>query len=184
LQEVPRYDKVAGCGRGNGCADSGAPTKLESTSSALDANDEARPIVPLGSFASTAPGKLESISSALDANEAGQPIISQRVMQPTTTIIPSNDTYENRDMDPYDVQSDAGRCLAINQTEDCASARDDIEHGIIDNVTDDVYSKSDNESGIENALPCVKVDQTKEVVPKKKWSAKSLGPSPMLISKR
>jgi hypothetical protein len=166
-------DDSTGCGDGNGCADPAAPSKLESTSNAVDANDEARSIVPLGSFVSTAPSKLESTSSALGANEAGQPIISQCISQPTTTTTHSDDNYNNnREMDPYDVRSDKGRSLTISQAEDCAAAREDIGHGTIDNMNDDVYSNSEMESDIENALACVGVGQTKEVVPKEKMVRK------------
>jgi hypothetical protein len=69
--EKKSKDDSTGCNDGNGCADSAAPSKLETTSTAVGANDEARSIVPPGSFASTAPSKLESTSSALVANKAG-----------------------------------------------------------------------------------------------------------------
>jgi hypothetical protein len=164
------HNGSTGNGGGNGCADSAAPGKLGSTPSALDANDEARSIVPLGSFVSAAPGKLESTSSAMDANEAEQPIISQFVTQPTTTTTTSNDNYNDREpfLDLYDKHYDAGASLAINQAEDCAAEHDDIDHGIIENMTNDVYSDSDEDSDIENAFPCLEVKQTSDLVPKKK----------------
>jgi hypothetical protein len=165
-------DDSTGCNDGNGCADSAAPSKLEPTSSAVGANDEARSIVPQGSFASIAPSKLESISSALDADEAGQPIISQCISQSTTTTTHSNDNYNNMEMDPNDVQNDIGRSLTISQDEDCAAAREDIGHGAIDNVNYDTYSNNEMEFDIENALACTEIGQTKEAVTKEKMVRK------------
>jgi hypothetical protein len=154
------HNGSTGNGGGNGCADSAAPGKLESAPSALDSNDEARSIVPLGSFVSAAPGKLESTSSAMDANEAERPRISQRITQPPTTTTTSNATHSTRTTTSGQVSQSTRLKIA--------AGHDDIDHGIIENLTNDVYSDSDEDSDIENALPCLEVKQTSDLVPKKK----------------
>jgi hypothetical protein len=96
-------DDSEGVEDGIGCADSVAPRKLEATSIAEGANDEARSIVPLGTVASTAPSIQESTSDALSANEAEQSTIFQRISQPTTPTTQLKDKHDNRDRSIDDV---------------------------------------------------------------------------------
>jgi hypothetical protein len=88
---------------GISCANSAARSKLEATSIAVGANDEARSSVPLSTVASTAPSIRESTSDALSASEAEQSIISQRMPQSTTATTQLDDKHDERDRSIDDV---------------------------------------------------------------------------------
>jgi hypothetical protein len=140
---------------GISCTNSAAPSKLEATSIAVGANDEARSPISPSTVASTAPSIHESTSDALSANETEKynmhpyPHSSElpqakaswinatttATPQPTTTTTQLDDKNDNRD-----------RC---------------VDHVLL-------ACNSERTFDIEIALPRAEIDQTKETVTNEK----------------
>jgi hypothetical protein len=74
---------------GVSCTNSAAPSKLEATSIAADASDEARSPIPPSTVASTAPSIRESTSDALSANEAENTIFPSAYRKPQQQLLNS-----------------------------------------------------------------------------------------------